>query len=259
MAAEAMSAPASRRREKQFQSVKWMGFLTRLIEILLGGAYLFFLASLVFGDMIYFLGEGFLVWLCELIFMLLAARCVMGLPWRGLRRLAPPALATAVATIGFLALIQPALTSTLPGVARRLTGTRIAFKGLNDDRIMAHLTEFQYGYPRRSFVVQAQSRIPEGDTMLYVGDQRAHIVSYLLYPRKLYMLPELQEILLKTSQLEYITAPDPALPATADRIAGYGQEQTRRKLDQLIQERQIHWLLWYDTLDSSRSLIRKFD
>lgn len=219
---------------------------------------------------IYWFGDNFLHRFFEILYWLLMARLMTLVPWADVVRRGPKACAALVLLGGALAMFLHVLILTnFWSAAQAIVITRGSFAGATDREIAEDITEYNKWYPRMSFVHHILDTVPEDASIAYFGDQRAHIMSYLLYPRKVYVLPRLQIILNETiqdnwtwSHLEDPFHPqeDPLNPRlVGDFSKDDPSEEVQQDLLRMIDEREIGWIMYYDSIYPDKSWIRKLE
>jgi hypothetical protein len=85
-----------------------------------------------------------------------------------------------------------AISSELGSVVEAQARARAAYAGASDDEILNDLTNHDRFYQPHTLMMNVRRETSENEAILYIGDLRPDPVSYLLYPRPVYVLPQLQ-------------------------------------------------------------------
>lgn len=164
-----------------------------------------------------------------------------------LRRSAAVVLVLIVA----LASLRIVLIETLPSICRASVAKKFAYAGESDDAYSSAVYEFDRWYVRGPFKERVLETIPPGDSLAWVSDLRAHVPSAAFYPRRVYVLPELQRILNANAQTLWNDRDDPLHPDDprfSGAPAGFADPGIREEFSAMIRERGIGWIVVYDAL-----------
>lgn len=244
---------------------KWAG---RVLDALILLVFLSMLANTLNSWVLYWYGADLLERHFEVLFYLLVGRSLWLVPWGQVRQLRPLQWPLVLAAAGVYTLfLHTLLMVNLYAAALAVVETRAAFHGASDREIAIDITEWNKWYPRMSFVYDVLEQTPEDAGIAYVGDQRAHIMSYLLYPRRVYALPEMQEILNFSIQENWTWShiEDPFFPQK-DPLnpvpePGFSKDAPNREMQaamiDMIERNDIGWVLYYDSLYPENSFLHK--
>lgn len=216
---------------------------------------------------IYYEGYNPLEYAFEILGYLILIRIGTLIPWRRLRHLSPMngvvLLLSGAALVTFLWVL---INVNFYKAVQAIIITRISFDDASDEEIARDIAEYNLWYPQTSLVAELKETVPEGDGIAYIGDQRGHIMSALLYPRRVYALPELQLLLNKAigKSWTWHETEDPLRPSNdplnprlnyvAEPLA---DPDVQENLQQMIEERDIQWVLYYDAARPDRSWLRR--
>lgn len=230
---------------------------------------LFIVYNAIDNRLVYVMHDKFFRYTFGPLFWLLLLRSAMLLPWRALRTLRPPQWAVvAFAAVAYVAFLWNVLNRNFPEAMRAIVVTRTSFQGYSDFEVAKDITDWNKYYPRAAFVEELKAAIPEDAGILYFGDQRGHIISYLLYPRRVYMLPELQIALNWSVQENWTWTPmkdpfhalaDPLNPTDEGLPQNIPNEKMQRDAIELIRAKKIGWVVSYDSMYPERCWFRRID
>ncbi len=141
---------------------------------------------------------------------------------------------------------------------------RGSFANVSDEVISEEVTNLNQYYPNYQFLHAALREIPEDANIALIGDMRGHLITYDVYPRKLYMLEEAQIVLNKNAMECYAWkhVDDPIYPLT-DPFATYtpyepkSDEEVQRLFKEMIEEKDIDWVICYSTIYPEKSFFKK--
>ncbi len=229
--------------------------------------------SIVFNTtnswLVYKMGYGFLEDHFHFLFWILIVRLATIIDLRRFVALSHfQKIYTVVLTGVFLLFLRNLILTNFFSASEAIVITRGAFQGASDKEIAIDITEHNKWYPRASFVYEIMEKVPEDAGIAYIGDQRAHIISYLLYPRRVYVLPKLQIVLNESiqdnwtwSELEDPFHPqeDPLNPVDYGYEIGNPDPQIQEDLQKMIEEKDIEYIVYYDSLWTDKSWIYKLE
>lgn len=152
--------------------------------------------------------------------------------------------------------------------AATVVETGLAFHGRTERDVDIDMTEWHKVFPQMSVMYEVMDRTPPDARIAAFGDLRGHIMQYHLYPRRLYQLPELQRILLKSSQESFGFVPldDPLHPKKNYRAPtdenlpqDTPDPAVQEAFWRMVDEKGIDWVLYYDVLYRKNSFLRRID
>jgi hypothetical protein len=167
----------------------------------------------------------------------------------------------ALAILSTLTLVAMLLIGTFQFLTRevpRFRADRISYSGESDLAIMQAFTDHDFYYPPETFLEQARLVIPLGEAVLVISDIRPDPVNYALYPRPVYVLPDLQRAALANAIESWSQDGDPAFP---EGFAAWLQQSTSnpaaiaRETEAMIRLRDIRWVVVVDAFNESNNRI----
>ncbi len=264
---EAAAAPDNLHPVDRFVSSKGFQIFTRLLDILMLITVISIIANTMNTWLVYKAGYNFLDRHFKILMYLITIRLVTVVPWVKFLQLSIRDKVFSVAcAAGFYAFLFTLLMTNFRFAVEAVVITRASFQGATDDEIARDITEWNKWYPRMRFIQQMQEEIPEDAAIAYIGDQRAHIISYLLYPRRVYALPEMQTILNETIQENWtwsdIEDPfhpptDPLNPVDQGLPQNEPDKELQQKFLKMIEDKNIGWVMYYDSLYPDKSWFDK--
>lgn len=248
---------------------KTIHVLSLALDVALAVVFLFIVANAFNTSLVYRRGFGLLERVFEVFSYLIIARIAIVIPVR--RLLATPPmhrLFLACSAIMFVLFLHVLININFYSAVRAIIITRISFDDATDLEIATDITEDNLWYPQASLVQRMKDQIAEGDGIAYIGDQRAHIISYLLYPRRVYALPEMQIVLNEMVEENWTWSPliDPFHPPKDPMnpvFEGYPQNEPNREIQdkfrRMVAEKDIRWVLYYDSTHPAKSWFRRIE
>jgi len=246
-----------------------LGIAMRVVDVLIAVVFVSVVANAANTWPVYIVGDKLLAYHFKALFWLLVVRSASVVPWQRFPVLPPIRIAAVVvAGIVYLLFLHTLILTNFYSAVVAVMHTRAAFKGATDAEIAIDITEHNKWYPRMSFVIKVQELVPEDAAIAYIGDQRPHIMSYLLYPRRVYALPEMQTTLNQSiqdnwtwSHLEdpFHKQEDPQNPRRRPTPPDLAPERIQAEMRRMIAERKIEWVLYYDSLYTDKSFIERVD
>lgn len=216
------------------------------------------MANTFASGLVYRYGYDFLDRHFAILFWLVAARVAAVVPWSefpkiGLRRQLYCALAAVVLFISVRNLFE----RNFSAATQAMIATRFGFGGMSDSEIAADITDHNKWYPNARFVEKVKAAIPPDASVAFFGDQRGHIMSYLLYPRRVYMIPAMQIELNEAIQRNWLWTPmeDPLHPKNdfvRPRDWSIPQAEPlpeiQEQFGKMAAEKKIEWAIYYDSV-----------
>lgn len=239
----------------------------RILDGVLALTVLAALVHVFYSDLIYrydnildYTLEAFLILLVLRAGTLVPWRAVAGSGWKGW-------LFTVATAAAFLFSAQMLVMTHFREAIKGVIVSRTAYIGKTDSEISNDINEYNLWYPRNSFVDRMIAEIPPDAKIAFIGDQRAHVMSYHLYPRKVYCLPRMQELLNIAIQDNWTWASieDPFFPPKKPEsgIGLFPQDEPNREIQEqfwaMVKEKQIEWVVCYDSVHPQRSWYRWID
>lgn len=230
---------------------------------------LLFLAVLYLnGWIVYKAGFNLLEYGLEGLFYLLVLNLAVSIPWKKYFI----DVEWSARLVGALGVIVGALllyTLVFVNATEAIEGElimRAAFSESSDDEIAATILEHKNYYPSTRFIQNVIDTVPEDAAIAWVSDQRAHVVSYQFYPRKVYAIPELQVELNLTIQegWDWMEIEDPNRPPMEPQfpdgtVNPDPSDAYQQALLTMIEEKQISWIVYYDSLHPERSWVHRIE
>lgn len=214
-------------------------------------------------------GSALMEYPFEILFYLVLLRCLVAVPW-GIfwKSTIPQKTFFVIVALLFALFLKNLFFVNFKSAVEAIIITRSAFQGATDEEIAIDITEHNKWYPRMSFVLQIMEEVPEDAALAYIGDQRGHIMTYLLYPRRLYSLPVMQEVLNQSIQENWTWShlKDPFHPQKDPMnpiMEGYPQDEPSIEIQtdfmRMVEEKDIEWVIYYDSIYPEKSWFRKID
>ena len=229
------------------------------LDVLLAVTLLFIIANLANARLIYRARDGFLDYLCLPFAALGRLRLAAAFPWG--RFVSAWSIRQKLVSLALLALAvagaRIAIGTSLRDFVRYFTVTRMAVHADNDQDRFDFFFNFRRWYAQDAFVDKVKSEVPEDAAFAYFNDLRAHMLSYQLYPRRIYVLPELQAVLDANEQTRWIDIKDPLMPEDPrfrGEAVGYEKPGALDRLAKMIENNKIEWMIRYDAVKTSETM-----
>ena len=113
-----------------------------------------------------------------------------------------------------------------------------------------------------SFIQGIKQEVPEDASIAYFGDLNALNLGPMLYPRKLYLLPEIESLVFANDEMRWVSRADPLVksdPRYKGLPAGFEDPALLEKLKTMLREKKIEWVIVYDSLRPGESYFRKIE
>lgn len=216
--------------------------------------------NIAWSGLFYRLSDTYQDYLFELLALFILLRSALALPirdwakrWPWKRKLSGIGM---VVLYGYLIYFL-CIESLAVGVAH-VVHKRSAHQGATNRESMSYFYDYGRWYPRPSFINEVAEQVGEDEGILYFGDLRGHMFSYLLYPRKVYVHPEIQLMHDQNEQCRWISEDsDPLQPYDKrfdDVASGLDNPEVVKEIDQAIDDRGIEWVIIYDSLKPEETL-----
>lgn len=157
-----------------------------------------------------------------------------------------------------------ALYESMHHATRGVAVLRGSFQDVPEEVIGEEITNLNQYYPNYQFIHEVLRNVPEDARIAWFGDMRGHLVTYDLYPRRVYMLPETQEVLNRTAMECYSWSGvyDPIYPLTSafdeyDPWEYKSDPEVQEAFQKMIEEKDINWVIGYSILYPEKCFYKK--
>jgi hypothetical protein len=240
-----------------------IGLVGKVLDVLIALCLLFIFINTFHSGLLYRAGMSFFEELFDIFYYLLLARTAILIPWNRFVRFSPiQQLYGFLCGVAFVKILSILISVNLYSALEAVVATRSSFAGATDSEIAIDITENNKFYPRHSFLLRVKEAIPEDAAILYFSDQRPHIISYILMPRRVYVLPAMQIALNNSIQENWTWSPmrdphfpqkDPLNPRVDPAVSRTPNPELMEEARRLIKEKNIKWVIYYDSLYPDRS------
>jgi len=241
--------------------------ITTALDVLCALSVLLVICFGFFGSFVYHFGFGVFETCFDVLMIALPVRFLLLFPWKNTGHFSIRQSIRWVA-IGLLMLLSvPALLhNTFNSSLQVSIFDRSAFADASDDVIQQVVVDNNLWYPHRSLIKQILEEVPETDGIAYFGDQRGYVFTYLIYPRRLYIIPQLQFELNRRveDKWEWMEYSDPFQPRVEPKVAVLEPWNTttpdpeiQASFLQMLELKDIQWILYYNSLSPEKTWLRR--